>query len=329
EAWAFPPDGILAKRRLLENPKVAGVTLASNVISLSNRDPLDEMGEKIEVLRDSAWEPLTGGIFVLACDHDFVPVFHLRLLAGRNFSGTRDESSSAIINETLARRLGPGDPVGKTVRIRNRDLTVIGILGDFNIQPLHASIGPVLLTHTNDNYGLLYARFGAGVADEALSIVEKAIDEFIPDEKNSAVFLEDRLSALYKAERKQAALMSFFATLSVIIAGLSVFGLAGFAVERRTREIGIRKVLGARTGRLFLLLSGNFTVLLGVANALGWPLAFYFANRWLSNFAYHVPVRPGAFLLTAAGMMGVMLLASGTQIAKIARIDPVEILKYE
>jgi putative ABC transport system permease protein len=110
---------------------------------------------------------------------------------------------------------------------------------------------------------------------------------------------------------------------------LGILGLSAFSVERRTREIGIRKVLGAKTGRLYLHLSGKFAGILAAANVLGWPAAFYFANRWLSNFTYHIPVRLGTFLWAAAGMLALTLLVSGIQIVKISRIDPVETLKAE
>jgi putative ABC transport system permease protein len=173
---------------------------------------------------------------------------------------------------------------------------VIGIVKDFYFQPLYASIGPVLLTDTQDNYALLYTKFKEAARPEALAFVKSALDEYFPEESHAPVFLEDRLAALYKRESSQEALLSFFSTLAVVIAGLGILGLSAFSVERRTREIGIRKILGAKTGRLYLLLSGNFAGLLAIANILGWPAAFYFANRWLSQFAYHVPVRMGTFL---------------------------------
>jgi len=335
EAWAFPPEGEPAKLRLLQDPRVEGVTLISNQIALSNRGPLNESWGKLAVLRDSAWEPLSGGIFHLRCDADFVPVFNLRLTAGRNFSSSSDERSAAIINETLAGRLGPGDPVGKRIRVINensgedKELMIIGVIKDFHFQPLHAAIGPIVLTQTSDNYAMVYAKFGDVSAGEALSVVKGVLDQFFPEESHAPEFLEDRLASFYQAEAKQASLMSFFSVLAVIIAALSVFGLAGFAVERRTREIGIRKILGARTRRLFLLLSGDFAALLAVSFALGSPLAFYFVNRWLSNFAYHVPVRAGTFVLAAAGMLVMTLLATGTQIFRVFRIDPVDVIKQE
>jgi putative ABC transport system permease protein len=336
ETWAFPPNGRAAKNRLLENPKVTGATLLSNQLALSNRTPLDEKWGQIEVLRGSAWEPLNGGVFRLGCDQDFIPIFKLRLKTGRNFSAALDERSSAIINETLAGRLGPGNALGKTIRIRGegteeaRPLNVVGIIGDFHFQPLFAPIGPALLTSARqEEYAVLYVRFDQIPGAEALAAVKAAVDEFFPEESHPPVFLEDRLDSLYKGESQQAALMVFFSTLAVLIAGLGVFGLAGFAVERRTRELAIRKVLGARTGRMFLRLSVDFAALLAVAYAIAAPLAFIFVNRWMSNFAYHVRIGAATFLAAAAGLLALMVLMSGTQISRISRINPVEILKEE
>lgn len=329
EAWAFPPNAAAAKNRILQNPKVVGASLTSNVISLSDPAPLDKRWGEVEVRRGQDWKALDLGVFHLKCDPDLIRVFGLRLLSGRDFSPSRDERGSAIINESLARQMGPGDAVGSILRVKDREHTVIGVVKDFYFQPLYAEIGPVLLTQVQDNYALLYVRFGEADRPEALSFVKSVLDEFFPEESHAPVFLEDRLAALYKREAGQAALLSFFSTFAVIIAGLGILGLAAFSVERRTREIGVRKILGARTGRLFLLLSSDFAGLLAIANVLGWPFAYYFANRWLSNFAYHVPIRMGTFVWAAAGLMVLALIASGTQILRISRIDPVRTLRSE
>ncbi len=329
ETWAFQQSALLIKQRLLQHPAVAGVTMASNTISLSNRGPLNPNWGQVSFSPGPGREPLTINAFRLWCDPDFPAVFNIRVIAGRGFSEAKDEGPSALVNETLARRLGPGDPTGKTVRVEDKDYSVIGIIKDFHFQPLHAAIGPALLVPTKDNFGILYAKFKDIPPSEALAVVQSATDEFIPEESHAPIFLEDRMAAFYRSENKQAALMSVFSTLAVVIAGLGLFGLAAFAVERRTREIGIRKVLGARTGRLFLLISSGFVRLLAVATVIGWPAAFYFADRWMSNFAYHVPVRIGTFLMAAAGMLVMTFLVSGTQVVRISLIDPVRTLKHE
>ena len=329
ETWAFERSAMLMKQRLLLHPAVAGVTLASNAISLSSRGALDERWGSLTYDSGAGRAPGKINAFRLYCDRDFLSVFDIRLVEGRGFGEEEDEASSVIVNETLARRLGPGDPLGMTVRVDEKDRTVVGIVRDFHFQPFQAAIGPAILVLTKSNFGLLYAKFKDVPPDQALALVQSAADEFIPEESHAPVFLEDRMATFYKAENKQAALMSVFSTLAVVIAGLGLFGLAAFAVERRTREIGIRKVLGARTGPLFLLITGGFVRLLGVATVIGWPVAFYFADRWMSNFAYHLPVRTGTFLMAAAGMLAMTFLVSGTQVVRISLIDPVKTLKHE
>jgi len=329
ETWAFDRSGPLMKQRLLQHPEVAGVTLSSNVVSLSSRAPLDERWGKIIFRGDPSRPPEEINAFRLAVDADFLSVFEMRVVAGRGFSETLDESGSVIVNETLARRLGPGDPAGKTIRVMEKDYAVIGIVRDFHFQPFQTTIGPAFFVHTKSNFGILYARFKKVPPDEALALVQSLADEIMPEESHAPVFLEDRLSALYKPERRQAVLISVFSTLAIVIAGLGLFGLAVFAVERRTREIGIRKILGAGTGRLFFLFSAGFVRLLALALAIGGPVAFYFAGRWLANFAYHVPLGIGTFLGAAAGMLALTIFVSGTQVARIAVIDPVQTLKQE
>ncbi len=328
ETWAADPQNRLMRQRLLENPKVSGAALTSNQVFLSNRGVLSEKWGKVEFINGAERVPLEGGVFHLRCDGSFLPLFNIPLLAGRNFDERRDERASALVNETLARRLGPGDATGRTLRIEDREITIIGIVEDFHFQPFHTAIGPILLTF-GEEFGLLYIKFKNASPGEALAAVKAAADEFFPDDAPETGFLDDRVASLYQEEIRQAALLTFFATLAVVIAGLGIIGLAAFSVERRTREMGIRKALGAGTGTLFWLLAGRFAGLLALALAVGGPVSFYFANRWMAGFAYHIPVRLEIFLLAGAGMMAMVLLTSGTQVLKIAQIDPAKTLRHE
>lgn len=271
------------------------------------------------------------------CDRAFLDVFRIPLIAGRNFSDTLDESRSGIINETLARLLGPGDPINKRIQIKSwtdeedegKDLFVVGIIKDFHHQPLTHTIKPLILTHTGENFMTLYAKVQGEDVAGTLAFIRETVLEFNPDRILPIGFLDERINEVYKPEESQSVLLSVFSTLAVLIACFGLFGLAAFTAERKTKEIGIRKVLGAQTGRLFLMLSGDFGRLCALANVIGWPIGYYFVSRWMANFAYHVPILLWTFLLAGILVLTAMLVSSGTQIIRVARINPADILRHE
>jgi len=313
------------------NIKVMGVTLASNVISLSKRDNLGEnFGDTIKYMADSG-TPTDFNAHHVLCDHAFLNVFQIPVISGRNFSESLNDNQSAIVNETFVRQLGPGNPFLKRIKIEDseKDYYIVGVIKDFHFQPLTQTIRPLILTHIESNFMILYAKIRGGDMAGTIAFIRKTVDEFDPDRILTIRRLDDRLFDIYRTEQSQGALLLTFATLAVLIACLGLFGLAAFTAERKTKEIGIRKILGAETERLFLMLSKDFAVLSLLAIAIGCPLSIYFVSRWMENFAYHVPILPWTFLLTGALVLAAVLLTAWTQIVRIARINPVEVLKCE
>ncbi|MGD8535002.1 MAG: ABC transporter permease [Candidatus Aminicenantes bacterium] len=330
EAWV-PENSLAVKNRLLQNPKILGVTMASNVISLTNRDSsIEDSGEIISYTDESG----SSAVFAahhIRCGHAFLDVFHIPLIAGRNFSEKLNESRSAIVNETFIRRLGLQNPLLERINIEeeNKDLFIIGVVKDFHFQPITQTIKPLILSHTDSNFMALYARVRGEDMSGVMAFIRKTVDEFDPNRVLTIHPLDERLFDVYRAEQGQSVLLLVFSTLAVLIACLGLFGLAVFTAERKTKEIGIRKVLGAETKRLLLMLSKEFALLSLFAVAIGLPLSIYLVIRWMENFAYHVPILPWTFLLTGVLVLASMLLTAGTQIVRIVRINPVEILKYE
>jgi len=336
EAWA-PQDSAAVKERLLQSAKIIGVTTASNSIALSGRKNSGEKFMDIITHVPDSGSPMDFHAHNIQCDGAFLDVFSIPLIAGRNFSDNLDENRSAIVNETLARLLGPGDPINKRIQIKNwideedkgKDLFIVGIIKDFHHQPLTHTIKPLILTHTGENFMTLYAKVQSEDMAGTLAFIRETVREFNPDDILPIGFLDERIHEVYKPEENQSVLLLVFSTLAVLIACFGLFGLAAFTAERKTKEIGIRKVLGARTGRLFLMLSGDFGRLCALANVIGWPIGYYFVSRWMANFAYHVPILLWTFLLAGIFVLTAMLVSSGTQIVRVARINPADILRHE
>lgn len=272
------------------------------------------------------------------CDSEFLDVFKIPPISGRNFSDTLNESTSVIVNETFARRLGPGNPIGKRIQVSSwlndeehwEDFFIVGMVKDFHHKPLTQTIKPFFLTHSSSsNTFVLYAKIqGEDIAD-TMAFIKKAVQEFNPDDLKPIGFLDERIREIYKTEENQSILLSAFSSLAVLIACLGLFGLAAFTAEQKTKEIGIRKVLGAHTGQLFLMMFQDFGRLTVLAIAVGCPLGYYFVSRWMANFAYHIPILPWTFLLTGVLVLAAVILTSGTQIIRVSRVNPADILRHE
>jgi putative ABC transport system permease protein len=336
EAWV-PDKASVVKQKLLQNSKILGVTMASNAITLSNReDSSEEFGDSVRFRQDSG-TPKEFRAHHVQCDSSFLNVFNISLVSGRNFSNHLDGGQSVIINETFAELLGPDSALGKRIQGRRWvddeekwiDLTVVGIIKDFHHQPVTQTIKPLMLTPTTDNFMSLYAKVQGYDTAGTLDFIKQTVQEFNPDRILPVNFLDERIIGIYRAEENQSILLLVFSSLAVLIACLGLFGLASFTVERKTREIGIRKVFGAQTGQLFFMLSKNFGILSVAAIGIGLPLAYYFVSRWMANFVYHVPLLPWTFLLTGILVMGAIFLTTSTQIIRIARGNPVDILRHE
>jgi putative ABC transport system permease protein len=272
-------------------------------------------------------------------DHDYSRVLGLELVEGRFFS--RDfasDSLAVVLNETAIRSLGYDDPVGKKLINTGQggtmeapeDLafTIIGVVRDFHFQSLHQSISPLVLSPgTQGNY--LIVKIAEGEEAGAIDIIRNRWNDFVDDQPLDYSFLADDLNINYGAEQRTGQIISIFSILSIMIASLGLLGLASYAAEQRTKEIGIRKAMGASAGSVMLLLSREVNLLVIISTLLAWPVAWHFMNSWLENFAYRVeigiPVMVGASVLTYF----IALATVSFQAWKCAILNPVETLRYE
>ena len=267
-------------------------------------------------------------------DYDFLDVFDLELVAGRNFS--RDFASDAIaersfiINEAAARRLRWENPLGKRMRFSQREMgTVIGVVKDFHNLPLSQRIEPVALMITNTNQRLLSIKIQSENIQETIAAIEKIWNKFANGWPFEYAFMDQSYDNMYKSEIRMKNQLQFFSAIAVFLSCFGLFGLVSFIVERRTKEIGIRKVLGASAFEIIALFTRGFTKKIILANLIVWPIAYFFMNKWLQNFEYRVNIGILVFIAASALSLFVFLSTIFYQTYKAAAANPVKSLRHE
>jgi putative ABC transport system permease protein len=206
---------------------------------------------------------------------------------------------------------------------------VVGVVKDFHVASLHERIGPVLLQVRPSSFRYISARISPVNIPETLSFFRKKWSQLSPVFPFEYTFLDEDFDRLYRADEKVGRIVGIFSLLAIIVACFGLFGLASFAAEQRTKEIGIRKVLGASVSGIILLLSREFTKWVLVANILAWPIAYFSMNRWLQNFAYKKGIGVEVFILSGLVAVAIALVTVSYQSVKAAVSDPIDSLRYE
>ncbi len=275
---------------------------------------------------------------LLLIDYDFLETAGIKIKQGRGIARTSpsDQAEAFLLNEKAATSLGwKDDAVGKKMQLFapgtnqiGKSGYVVGVIQDYHFESLHHEIKPLVLTYANW-YDYYAVKIGAGNFAERLATLENTWKTFSPDWPLEYSFLDRKLEQLYGGEQKLAQAINYFTIIAVILACLGLFGLSSFAAERRTKEIGIRKVLGASVASIVSLLSSDFIKLVLLANLIAWPAAWYAMHKWLQGFAYRANLDGWTFILASAGALGVALLTVSFQAIKAAVANPVEALRYE
>jgi putative ABC transport system permease protein len=272
----------------------------------------------------------------ISIDTDFIPTIGLEMVAGRNFSPeiTTDSSKSILINQTAARQFGWNNPIGKQIQeLDNWDTTktVVGVVRDFHVESLHNKILPLLIENEPSRFRFILIKIRPGSLSETLSFLKEKWKEIDPTATFDYWFLDDSesFSWHYQSEQRLSQIFSYFALLAIFIACLGLFGLASFTADQRTKEIGIRKAMGASISSIVMLLLKEFAKWILIANIIAWPIAYFTMNRWLQNFAYRINIGLGVFILAGSIAMVIALLTVCYQALKAARRNPVDALRYE
>ncbi len=267
-------------------------------------------------------------------DDNFLETYDLALKHGRFFSDERPaDSSRVVINEAAARALNLENPLGKTlVDEHDRQLTVVGVVGNFHSASLHAPIRPLAFVPVRLSkwYKYLSVRLAAsGDLSEQVASVRQAWETVVPEAPFGYTFMDERVERAYRAEQRTRRIAGVAPGLAIVIACLGLFGLTAYAAERRAKEIGIRKVLGASVPSIVMLLSKDFLKLVLVAFVIAAPVAYFAMSRWLEDFAYRIDLGAGVFLLAGALALVIALATVSYQAIRAALANPVEALRSE
>ena len=264
-------------------------------------------------------------------DYDYLEALGVQIIEGRNFSKDYSADRMAIIiNEASQEVMGFNDPTGKKVYVGEDNVfTVIGVIKDFHYVSLHSKIEPLILLLYPDECLFIMVRIQRENTPQTLEFIGNVWTRFAGDYDYNYRFLNDRLDALYSSEQRVGGIVTFFTILAVFISCLGLFGLASFMALRRTKEIGIRKVLGAKISSVVVLLIKEFSKWVIVANLIAWPLSYVVLNRWLQEFPYRIDIKLWLFLGTGLVTFLVAILTVAYQSIRAAISNPVESLRYE
>ena len=315
------------KTQLLQNTSVLNVTASNNVpgrgaILLSYRT---------EDMPENEWRTMN----VQFVEPDFVETYRMEIIAGRDFSNDLSDQGTFILNEAAVSKVGwQGEQaLGKRFALRRGEGRVIGVVKDFNYVSLHQEVDPLVLVPTPfafRNAGVYVSlRIGADDLSATVTLVKETWRSVFPNRPFEYFFLDVDSDRQYRAEEKFAQLFTAFSGVAILIACLGLLGLTSYTTEQRTKEIGIRKVLGATIANVTALLSKDFVKLVLMGNLLAWPVAYFAMNKWLQNFAYRIDSSWWIFALAGGLGLVIALLTVSSQAIRAALANPVESLRYE
>jgi ABC-type antimicrobial peptide transport system permease subunit len=266
----------------------------------------------------------------VAVGYDFVKTMQAEIVQGRDFSEDFADSSNYLVNETALKRIGYKDPIGKPLTFWGVKGTIIGVVKDFHFNSLHVPIEPLVIRLIRGNsWGAALIRTQPEKTRVALEGLEKLNQKLNPEFPFSHQFADEEYAYLYKSEQLVKKLSGYFAFLAIFISCLGLLGLVLFTAEQRTKEIGIRKVLGASVASLFRLLAKDFLVLIALAFFIATPLAWWVMVRWLENFSYRVPISWTVFALAGIAALAIALVTVSFQSIKSAIANPIKSLRTE
>ncbi len=310
------------KGELMKNPMVLGVTSGNGELHNNGNSTGDTEWEGKEQNRMLLIHPMS-------IEKDFLTVFKMNLTAGKGFSGTPADSSHYILNETAIKEAGIIDPIGKRFKLWDKEGTIVGVVKDFHFASIRKKIEPAIFYYRpQDNYKIYVKTKGKALAN-VIADSERLWKQYSADYPFDYEFLDEAYSKLYQSEQRMGKLFNYFAFVAIFIACLGLFGLATYTAQSKTKEIGIRKVLGATLSSLAFMLSKDFLKLVLAACVISFPIAYYLMDKWLADFTYRIGIDFSVFLLAGIGISLIALLTVSYQAIKAGMMNPVKSLRSE
>jgi putative ABC transport system permease protein len=309
------------KQGLLENPNILNVATSSG----------SGLAEEFHMSFIEEVNGVEKSLRAIAVDADFIKTIGLKIVEGRDFSGDleTDKRKTVIINETAKKYLDINPVLGFEFDMGNTKAQIIGVVKDYHNESFQKKIGPQLLWYVPGWRYSLSIRISSNNIQETIQYIKKQWNEFSPEIPFEFQFLDEKYDALYKEEDKFNLLIGYFSIIAILIACLGLFGLVSFSTERRNKEIGIRKINGARISEILFILNRDYIIRVTVALVIAIPIAWYAMHKWLQSFAYRTELSWWIFALAGIITLGVALLTVSWQSWRAATRNPVEALRYE
>ncbi|MGD2294807.1 MAG: FtsX-like permease family protein, partial [Candidatus Aminicenantes bacterium] len=315
-----------AGSELLKNSGIQHVTFASRPPTFIGTNGRNWEWEG----RDPNVNPL---VTYMAVYPNFLETFGVELLDGQFFQEGQRDKRFVVINQRFAEIIGLDSPVGRSLRQGMTEFEIKGVVNNFHFQPLHYEIGPMMLYYGTMgsflDYRFMFIKVSPENMSSTLSNIENTVKQLNPGYPFDYRFLDEDFSRMYSTEERLNSLVRTFTFLAIFVSCLGLFGLASYMAERRTKEIGIRKVLGATVTKIVYVLTHEFFILVIIANVIAWPFAYFVMHKLLQNFAYRVNLNPLFFLFSGMMTLAVALLTVSYQSIKAALLNPVDSLRYE
>ncbi len=312
------------KQELLQNENILNVSAASNFASYFpiNVEEVQWRGKNV----NENWQ-----LYCLLVDYDYFEMFDLDMREGRTFSKTvaSDSSDAVIINETAAAGMGFGNSVGEKLINYNQEQKIIGVVKDYHFGPLYSNIHPLIIRLRTNYLIYIFVKIRTDAMEETIASIRETWKHYVPDFPFEYRRHGDYLGRVYAADEKLSQFFSYFTILAMFISCLGLYGLASFSAEQKTKEIGIRKVLGSSVFKIVIMLSLDFTKSVLLACLFAWPLAYFLTDYWLGKFAYHASIGIDKFALATAIGFVIAILTVSYQAFRAAHHNPVKSLRYE
>jgi len=319
-------NAAILKNEILKNNKVLSV-------APTNDPPGSESYTLYAYYKDESLEDSSRVIFKKFCvDNDFISTFGLDVIKGRTFSdlGSEDSKNAVMVTEAVVKELNIAEPIGHRLYRKNGFVEIIGVLKDFHGTPLNYSYrSNIMLSAEPEEFATLVVKLPPDDIAGSVAAIKSTWDETFPGETFDYAFLDDMIESNYNENKGSVKMFTILSALAILIACLGIFGLVSFTAEKKTREIGIRKVLGASVPNIIKMLSREFVILIALSNLIAWPLAYLMMQDFLKWFPFRVSIGPGTFLLTGIIALVLALLTSSLQAIKAATANPVDSLRCE